>query len=172
MEVIPWQTKKSAYVRRVRASSRRKTRITARAPSPKRNVQKTIGVTTIMKIKIKETANSKGISLYEVAKRAGFARQSIYSWANGRTQPSYENMDRLCSVLECTMDYLFEPEKFEIPTLEEQEDAIDMAYSFLHKSTEKEFSNFLLKLFNKRDITRLTKQELKILKQQFAQMTA
>ncbi|MGN0015193.1 MAG: helix-turn-helix domain-containing protein, partial [Candidatus Gastranaerophilaceae bacterium] len=34
----------------------------------------------------------------------------VYSWASGRTQPSYENMDKLCDALECSVGDLFEAE--------------------------------------------------------------
>ena len=57
-----------------------------------------------MKIKIREIAKkNKGYSLYKLAKE-------LYSWANGRTQPSYENMDKLCDALDCTIGDLFESE--------------------------------------------------------------
>jgi len=64
-----------------------------------------------LKIKIKETARKKkGWSLYRLAKELGLPQQTVYSWANGRTQPSYENMDKLCRVLECFIGELFEAE--------------------------------------------------------------
>ena len=64
-----------------------------------------------MKIKIKEAAKKfKGYSLYRLAIVLNMPQQTIYSWANGRTQPNYENMDKLCEVLECTMADLFEAE--------------------------------------------------------------
>lgn len=64
-----------------------------------------------MKIKIKETAfRKKGWSLYRLAKELNLPQQTIYSWAGGRTQPSYENMDKLCTVLNCLMSEIFEPE--------------------------------------------------------------
>lgn len=64
-----------------------------------------------MKIKIKETAKSKkNWSLYKLAKEMQLPQQTVYSWANGRTQPSYENMDRLCDILNCTVADLFEAE--------------------------------------------------------------
>lgn len=64
-----------------------------------------------MKIKIRETAKArKGYSLYRLALILNMPQQTIYSWANGRTQPSYINMDRLCDVLECTIGDLFEAE--------------------------------------------------------------
>ncbi len=64
-----------------------------------------------MKIKIKETAKQlKGYSLYRLALVLKMPQQTIYSWANGRTQPSYENMDKLCEVLECSIGDLLEAE--------------------------------------------------------------
>lgn len=64
-----------------------------------------------MKIKIKEIVKmKKGWSLYKLAKVLNLPQQTVYSWASGRTQPSYENMDRLCDALECSVGDLFEAE--------------------------------------------------------------
>ncbi len=64
-----------------------------------------------MKIKIKEVVKmKKGWSLYKLAKVLNLPQQTVYSWASGRTQPSYENMDRLCDTLECSVGDLFESE--------------------------------------------------------------
>lgn len=64
-----------------------------------------------MKIKIKETVKKmKGWSLYKLAKVLNLPQQTVYSWASGRTQPSYENMDRLCDALDCSVGDLFEAE--------------------------------------------------------------
>lgn len=64
-----------------------------------------------MKIKIKETVKRmKGWSLYKLAKVLNLPQQTIYSWASGRTQPSYENMDRLCEAVGCSISDLFEAE--------------------------------------------------------------
>lgn len=64
-----------------------------------------------VKIRIKEVARTKkGWSLYRLAKELGLPQQTVYSWANGRTQPSYENMDRLCDVISCSVGELFETE--------------------------------------------------------------
>ena len=64
-----------------------------------------------MKIKIKEVVKmKKGWSLYKLAKILNLPQQTVYSWAGGRTQPSYENMDRLCDALECSVSDLFESE--------------------------------------------------------------
>ena len=64
-----------------------------------------------MKIKIREIAKkNKGYSLYKLAKELQLPQQTVYSWANGRTQPSYANLDRLCDVLECGIEDLLECE--------------------------------------------------------------
>ena len=64
-----------------------------------------------MKIKIKETVKSKrGWSLYKLAKVLELPQQTVYSWASGRTQPSYENMDKLCDAIGCNVGDLFEAE--------------------------------------------------------------
>ncbi len=64
-----------------------------------------------MKIKIKETAKEKkNYSLYKLAKVLNLPEQTVYSWAKGRTQPSYINLDRLCDVLECRIEDLLESE--------------------------------------------------------------
>ncbi len=60
-----------------------------------------------MQINIKKVAEEKNISLYRIAKIIRMPQQTVYSWANGRTQPSYENMDKLCTALNCTMGELF-----------------------------------------------------------------
>mgnify|MGYP002626977122 CR=1 FL=1 len=64
-----------------------------------------------MKIKIKETVKiKKNWSLYKLAQVLELPQQTVYSWANGRTQPSYENMDRLCEAIGCNVGDLFEAE--------------------------------------------------------------
>ena len=64
-----------------------------------------------LKIRIKEIARKKrSWSLYRLAKELGLPQQTVYSWANGRTQPSYDNMDKLCEALDCTIGELFEAE--------------------------------------------------------------
>ena len=64
-----------------------------------------------MKIKIKEAAKEKkNYSLYKLAQELNLPQQTVYSWAKGRTQPSYYNMDRLCDVLGCKIEDLLEAE--------------------------------------------------------------
>ncbi len=64
-----------------------------------------------MKVKIKEVAReNKNWSLYKLAQEMGLPQQTIYSWASGRTQPSYENLDRLCAILDCNIENILETE--------------------------------------------------------------
>ena len=64
-----------------------------------------------MKIKIKETAKrKKNYSLYKLAQVLNLPQQTIYSWAKGRTQPNYYNLDRICDCLDCTIADILEAE--------------------------------------------------------------
>ncbi len=64
-----------------------------------------------MKIKIKETAKQKkNFSLYKLAQELNLPQQTVYSWAKGRTQPSYLNLDRICDILECKIEDILEAE--------------------------------------------------------------
>jgi len=64
-----------------------------------------------MKIKLKETAlNKKNYSLYKLAQELKLPQQTVYSWAKGRTQPSYYNLDRICDILECKIEDILEAE--------------------------------------------------------------
>lgn len=64
-----------------------------------------------MKIKLKEIAKSKkGYSLYKLAQIMNVPQQTVYSWAKGRTQPSYLNLDKICNILECKIEDILESE--------------------------------------------------------------
>lgn len=64
-----------------------------------------------MKVKLKETAkNKKNYSLYRLAKELNIPEQTVYSWAKGRTQPSYLNLDKICDILECKIEDILEAE--------------------------------------------------------------
>lgn len=67
-----------------------------------------------MKVKLKETAKEKkGYSLYKLAKELNLPQQTVYSWAKGRTQPSYSNLDKICGILDCTISDILEAEPFQ-----------------------------------------------------------
>jgi transcriptional regulator with XRE-family HTH domain len=69
-----------------------------------------------MQIHIKTAARAfKGWSVYKLAKELNLPQQTVYSWVNGRTQPSYENMDRLCDILGCAIEHLFTADSVALP---------------------------------------------------------
>ncbi len=64
-----------------------------------------------MKIMLKEAAlKFKGYTVYKLALELKVPYQTVYSWAKGRTQPSYESLDKICNVLECKIQDLLEAE--------------------------------------------------------------
>jgi DNA-binding XRE family transcriptional regulator len=68
-----------------------------------------------MRVKLKEFAmQRKGWSMYKVAQLLELPQQTVYSWSSGRTQPGYLAMDKLCALLECTLNDLFEPEPVQL----------------------------------------------------------
>ena len=72
----------------------------------------------IMKVRIKEVAmERKGFSLYRVAKELKLPQQTVYSWASGRTQPGYDNMDKLVSLFGCRLDDIFVPDRVNLGLL-------------------------------------------------------
>ena len=74
-----------------------------------------------MRVLLRQYVESQGITLYRLAKMMGIPEQTVYSWAKGRSQPTYENMDYICTVLNCAISDIIRPEKVDIaaekPTL-------------------------------------------------------
>lgn len=52
----------------------------------------------------KEMAKLRGLSLEEVALKAGLSAKAIYNW--GRNSPKAENLDKVADVLHVSTDYL------------------------------------------------------------------
>jgi len=64
-----------------------------------------------MKVKLKEIAKqNKNYSLYKLAQELNVPQQTVYSWAKGRTQPSYINLDKICDILDCSIGDILEAE--------------------------------------------------------------
>ena len=56
-----------------------------------------------MKINLKQALTKfKGWTPYRLAKEIERNQQTVYSWSNGRTSPSYEDLKKLCEVIGCT----------------------------------------------------------------------
>lgn len=82
-----------------------------------------------MRNHIEEVARkNKNWSLYRLAERLNLPQQTIYSWANTRTQPSFYNMERLCLILDCTLDDLFSIEAQQTPILQPRHPAFKEPY--------------------------------------------
>lgn len=65
-----------------------------------------------MKINLKQAAKKfKNWSLYKLAQEMNIPRQTIYSWQNQRTEPSFNNLDKICNLLECNINDILEHEK-------------------------------------------------------------
>lgn len=64
-----------------------------------------------MKIKLGYAARKfKNWSLYRLAEELNIPQQTVYSWANKRTKPSYKNMDKICEILGCKIEDILEAE--------------------------------------------------------------
>ncbi len=62
-----------------------------------------------VKNSIKEVAmKTKGWSIYKLAQELDLPQQTVYSWAWNKTQPNYKNLLRICHLLECSMEDIFE----------------------------------------------------------------
>lgn len=56
-----------------------------------------------MQAHIKEAARKfKNWSVYRLAIEIDMSQQTVYSWAWGKTQPSYKSLEKICKALECT----------------------------------------------------------------------
>jgi transcriptional regulator with XRE-family HTH domain len=57
--------------------------------------------------RINELAEERGLSPYELAKRAGMAQSSLYNMFERRTMPKIETLDRLCKGMGIDMSDFF-----------------------------------------------------------------
>ena len=65
-----------------------------------------------MKLHLKELAEkNRGWSLYKLAQELKISQQTVYSWTNSRTEPSFFYLDRICTILNCDIGDLLENEK-------------------------------------------------------------
>ena len=56
--------------------------------------------------RIREAREEKGISSYELAKRAGLKPQTVLLAERGKTNPNLESCARICRVLDISLDWL------------------------------------------------------------------
>lgn len=64
-----------------------------------------------MKVKINEVLNSKGRSKYWLSKQTGMTAQNVGKLCAGQTKSiKFENIDAICTALECNIGDIFEAE--------------------------------------------------------------
>ncbi len=56
--------------------------------------------------RFRELLETKKISRYKLCKDCGFADQTADDWYHGKRMPSLANCIELCSVFDCSLDYL------------------------------------------------------------------
>lgn len=61
-----------------------------------------------MIVKIKELLKERaGMSIYAFATEYDVHPSTVYQWAKGQGQPTYEMMELLCRVCKCKLDDMF-----------------------------------------------------------------
>ncbi len=60
----------------------------------------------IFAIRLKEIRNELKLTQKQLAEALNTTDDSVFSWENGRSQPSIEMIRLLCKTLEVTSDYL------------------------------------------------------------------
>ncbi|MCI8458613.1 MAG: helix-turn-helix transcriptional regulator [Clostridia bacterium] len=60
----------------------------------------------IFAIRLKELRTANKMTQQTLAKEVQTTDDSIFSWEKGRSQPSIENIRRLCKIFDVSADYL------------------------------------------------------------------
>lgn len=61
----------------------------------------------MLKITLKAARVNKGLTQNEVAKKINIRRETLINWENGRSFPSPEQIDLLCSLYDVKYDNLY-----------------------------------------------------------------
>ena len=65
----------------------------------------------LFKERLAETRKEKGLTQAELARRLGVTAQAVSKWERGNAYPDIELLDGISTVLDCSLDYLFQYEK-------------------------------------------------------------
>ena len=66
-----------------------------------------------MKVKLDEVLKSKGRTKYWLSKQTGITQQNIGKLCNNKTTSvKFENIDAICTALECEIGDIFESEEY------------------------------------------------------------
>ena len=60
----------------------------------------------IFSIRLKEARMERNYTQKALAQKIGTTDDSIFSWENGRSQPSLDSLRKLCEALDISADYL------------------------------------------------------------------
>lgn len=105
----------------------------------------------------KQIAKKRGLSLTEVAIKAGLADKSIYSW--DRSNPKAENLEKVADVLNVSTDYLLgRTDKMNLSSPDSQKemdikDALehDIMLAFDGKPISDKYKRIILELLSEED---------------------
>ncbi|MBZ5968881.1 helix-turn-helix domain-containing protein [Leuconostoc gasicomitatum] len=105
----------------------------------------------------KQIAKKRGLSLTEVAIKAGLADKSIYSW--DRSNPKAENLEKVADVLNVSTDYLLgRTDEMNLSTTDSQKemdikDALehDIMLAFDGKPISDKYKRIILELLSEED---------------------
>lgn len=98
--------------------------------------------------RVKEIANNKGLSLQEVATKAGFGINSIYGWK--KKDPSISRVEKVAKVLNVSTDYLLgnnEGDKQRTADLDDD----DVIFTYQGKPLSEEDKALIKRLMNGKD---------------------
>ena len=65
----------------------------------------------LFKERLSEARKEKGFTQAELARRLGVTAQAVSKWERGNAYPDIELLDGISTVLDCSLDYLFQYEK-------------------------------------------------------------
>lgn len=65
----------------------------------------------LFKERLSEARKEKGFTQSELARRLGVTAQAVSKWERGNSYPDIELLDGISTVLDCSLDYLFQYEK-------------------------------------------------------------
>ncbi|MBZ5961043.1 helix-turn-helix transcriptional regulator [Leuconostoc gelidum subsp. gelidum] len=105
----------------------------------------------------KDMTKLRGLSLDDVASRAGLSHKSIYNW--GRNNPKSENLDKVANVLHVSTDYLLgRTDEMNLSITDSQKELDiknalehDIMLSFDGKPISEKYKRIILELLSEED---------------------
>ena len=82
------------------------------------------------------------ISAYKLAKDIGISETLVSNWKNGRQEPKYDNIQKLCKYFHVSADYLLELKDIDNLPLDENQRKLIDNYNKLNVSCQKHLLNY------------------------------